>query len=155
MPEDPSCRKSKGEHYGEWRATESEVRAALGKTSFCAPSDWLADTLTKCMQRLGQVEVTVRWGVMDGDGSTPNACDISVGVADWNGRRWITFNSDIREDHTFFEYVTAMEMNAKGPTVSTLGCQRLPDERITGMELPLVPRGWSSFPDKLKARLCF
>lgn len=99
--------------------------------------------------------MTVRWGVMDGDGSTPNACNISVGSADWNGRRWITFNSDIREGHTFFEYVSAIELTAKGLVLSTNGCQRLPNGEVTGTFPPLVPRGWGSFPDKLKARLCF
>lgn len=153
--EDPACKKSDVERLGAWRASPAEVRAAIAKTNFCAPRKWLADTLAKCMQRLGQLEVSVRYGVMDGDGFTPNACDISVGAADWNGRRWITFNSDIREGHTYFEYVSSMELTATGPKLSTRGCQRAPNGDIMGMEPPLIPPGWAGFPDKLKARLCF
>lgn len=154
-PDDPACRLKKREQYGEWRATASDVRAAIKKTDFCAPADWLADELTKCMTRLGQLEVSVRYGVMDGDGFTPNACDISVGSVDWNGRKWVTFNSDIREGTTYFEYVSAMEITEKGATLSTNGCQRLPDGDVTGTFPVLKPKGWSTFPDKLKARLCF
>jgi hypothetical protein len=153
--EDPACRLKKREHHGEWRPTASEVRAAIKKTDFCAPADWLADELTKCMARLAELEVSVRYGVMDGDNWTPNACDISVSSVDWNGRKWVTFNSDIREGHTFFECVSAMELTAKGFILSTNGCQRLPDGDVTGTFPVLKPNGWSTFPDKLKARLCF
>lgn len=152
---DPACRKATIEPYGEWRPTPAEVEAAIAKMTYiCAPGDWLATALTKCMERMDQLEVTVRYGVMDGESWTPNACYISVASADWNGRRWITFDNDIREGSTFFEYVSAMELTKAGPVVSTQGCQRYQGE-ISGSHPPRVPPGWSTFPDKLKARLCF
>lgn len=153
--EDLACRKGKTRPYGERGATPAEVREAIAKMTYiCAPGDWLVEALTKCMERMGQPDVTVRHGVMDGDDWTPNACDISLASADWNGRRWITFNNDIREGHTYFEYVSAMELTKGGPIVSTQGCQRYGGE-ISGSDPPRVPPGWSTFPDKLKARLCF
>ncbi|MBL8741270.1 MAG: hypothetical protein JNK04_09255 [Myxococcales bacterium] len=153
--EEPVCKKAALERFGESRATAAEVRAAIAKASFCAPADWLADALTSCMQRLDEPSVTVRYGVMEGPLATSHACDISVGTADWNGRKWVTFTSDVREGSTYLSYTTAVELSAKGPVLSTDGCQRSPDGGVMGADPPREPPGWRTFPDKLKARLCF
>lgn len=153
--EDLYCRKNPALKFGAWEATPADIRKALDRVEFvCAPTDWLAEAVSNCMQRMGQTAVTVRYGVFGGDRATPNACDVSVQTAEWRGRKWVTLACDIREDHTFFGYVTALEWTPKGVVTATRGCARDESGAVVGAFPYLEPRGWASFPEELKARLC-
>ena len=153
--EDLYCRRNRMDRFGAWAATPAEIRTALDRVKFvCAPTDWLAEAVSNCMIRMGQTAVTVRYGVFGGDRATPNACDVSVQTAEWKGRKWVTLACDIREDHTFFGYVTALEWTPQGPVTSSRGCARDGNGNIIGALPYLEPKGWDAFPEGLKARLC-
>lgn len=159
--EDLYCRRDRppetgrwNPRYGAWVPTPAEVRAAIEvPRAFCAPKGWLAETVSLCMQRLGQTNIVVRYGVMDGDRVTPTSCDITVRTAEWRGRKWVALNHDIREGSTFLGYVTAVELTPRGPVVSTEGCQ-LYQGQISGAFPPREPPGWKTFPEDLKSALC-
>jgi hypothetical protein len=152
--EDLYCHKSTTPAFGNWTATPADVRAALEKVRFvCAPPSWLAEAVSLCIERMGQIEVGVRYGVMDGDHATPNACDIAVGTAEWNGRKWITLENGVREGGAMFGYTSSMEMTKGGPIVSTNGCAQ-DNGKVSGSFPPLEPPGWKTFPDELKTRIC-
>jgi hypothetical protein len=139
---------------GAWRATPAEIRAALGKAHFvCAPEGWLLTAVDDCMARLGRVDVVVRFGVLDGDRATPTSCDVTIGTVEWNGRRWVTLDNSIREQATFFGYITSVEMTARGPILSTQGCE-VQNGKLAGASHPLVPAGWKTFPPEVQQRLC-
>jgi hypothetical protein len=152
---DDYCRPADGRVYGAWRATPDDVAAAIAKMRFlCASEDWVAQAVADCMARLGRVDVVVRAGVMDGDRATPNACDIAVGTVEWNGRRWIALENAVREQAALFDYTTSAEMTARGPVLSTTGCERTAGNMPGGANHPIVPQGWKTFPADVQQRLC-
>jgi hypothetical protein len=154
--EDAYCHPSGSDLVlGAWRPSQADVSAALGKARFiCAPSGWVAQAVSDCMARLDRVDVTVRSGVMDGEHATKDSCDIFVGSVEWNGRHWVTFRNGVREGASSFAYITSVEMTARGPVLSTSGCERGPNGKPAGAAHPIEPPGWTTFPQEVQKLLC-
>jgi hypothetical protein len=154
--EDPYCRAAGDDTtYGGWEPTADEVTSAIKKMQFvCAPTGWVVQAIPDCMTRLGRSRVIVRAGVMDGDRWTPSSCDVAVSAVKWNGRRWIALVNSVRDGSAFYGFITSVELTARGPVLSTTGCERDDQRRPRGATNPLEPPGWKTFPPEVQERLC-
>jgi hypothetical protein len=152
---DPYCHVADDdESYGGWEATPDEVTAAVRKMKFlCASTDWATQAIPDCMARLDKARVVVRAGV-EGDRATQQSCDLAVATVKWNGRRWIALVNSVRDGNAFFGYITSVELTARGPVLSTTGCERDSKGMPGGALHPMVPPGWKTFPPEVQKRLC-
>jgi hypothetical protein len=142
--------------YGDWKPTPEEVVAALAALKdFGGAGGWLVSQVRDCMARLDQPYVEVMRGVMTGERGTPDANQLATGSVAWNGRRFITLENTARMGATFVVTMDAVELTPRGPVQVIETCQDDP-RSAAGPSGPRVapPRGWSTFPEEVRARLC-
>lgn len=144
---------------GTWTPSVDEVAAAIGalpKRTCLEPTTRQA-AVRFCAAETG----TTLMVISTDDLKRPSGCELQVGAAEANGRKWISFFAFYRSAGAQFDGgARVVELSSKGPTLylDALGKHGplCPTTSSDGASLKPheLPEGWAAHPQALKDFLC-